>query len=106
VSTGRGCRRRAIQDGAGLAVLAAGVLYGSSMRKLASAEGDDASDGIVGRNPNGHSITRHHLDAETAHTAAQLRKHLVALVALHTVKSAAVDRNDCALHINQIILAQ
>jgi hypothetical protein len=30
----------------------------------------------------------------------------VALVALHAVKTAAVDRNDCALHINQIILAQ
>jgi hypothetical protein len=30
----------------------------------------------------------------------------VALVALHAVKPAAVDGYDCALHINQIILAQ
>ena len=73
---------------------------------LASAEGDDAPDGIVGRNPNGYPVAWHHLDAKAAHSAAQLRKHLVALVALHAVKPAAVNRNDCALHINQIILAQ
>jgi hypothetical protein len=30
----------------------------------------------------------------------------VALVALHTVKPAAMDRHDGSLHINQIILAQ
>jgi hypothetical protein len=30
----------------------------------------------------------------------------VAGVALHAVKPAAVNRHDCALHINEIILAQ
>ena len=73
---------------------------------LASAEGDDAADRIVGRNADGHAIAGHHLDSEAAHPAAQLRKHLVALVALHAIKTAAVDRHDGALHINQIVLAQ
>jgi hypothetical protein len=30
----------------------------------------------------------------------------VTLVALHAIKTAAVNRHDCALHIDQIILAQ
>jgi hypothetical protein len=30
----------------------------------------------------------------------------VSLIALHTVKTAAVNRHDRALHVNQIILAQ
>ena len=73
---------------------------------LASAEGDDASDRIVRGNPDRHAISRHHLDSKAAHAAAQLSKHLVSLVALHTVKPAAVNRYDRALHVNQIILAQ
>ena len=73
---------------------------------LASAEGDDASDGIVWRNPNRHSIPGHHLDSEAAHSAAQLGKHLVTLVTLHAIKPATVNRHDRALHVNQIILAQ
>ena len=73
---------------------------------LASAEGDDAPDRIVGRDADGHAVSRHHLDSKAAHAAAQLGKHLVTLVTLHAVKTAAVDRHDRALHINQIILAQ
>jgi hypothetical protein len=45
-------------------------------------------------------------DPEAAHTAAQLREYLVALIALHTVEPAAVNRHDRALHVNQIVLAQ
>src|SRR3990170_602894 len=73
---------------------------------LASSEGDDASDGIVGGDSNGDSIARHHLDSEAAHAAAQLGKYLVTLVTLHAIESAAVNRHDRALHVNQIILAQ
>ena len=73
---------------------------------LASAEGDDAPDRIVRRNADGDAISRHHLDSKAAHPAAQLCQHLVSLIALHAVKTAAVNRHDCALHVNQIILAQ
>jgi hypothetical protein len=73
---------------------------------LASAEGDDAPDRIVRRYANGHAIPRNYLDSKAAHAAAQLRKHLVTLVALNPIKTAAVNRHDRALHVNQIILAQ
>jgi len=73
---------------------------------LACAEGDDAPDGIVRRDADGHAIARDYLDAEAAHSAAELGQHLMPCVALHAVKTAAVDRNHGALHINEIILAQ
>jgi hypothetical protein len=73
---------------------------------LASAEGDDASDGVVRGDSNGDSIAWHHLDSKAAHTAAQLSKYLVALVTLHAIEPAAMNRHDRALHVNQIILAQ
>jgi hypothetical protein len=73
---------------------------------LASSEGNDASDRIVRRNPDGYAISRHYLDSKAAHPAAQLGKHLMALVALHTVKPAAVNRYHRALHVYQIVLAQ
>ena len=101
-----GWKLRAAPGGVGAGVLRGSVLYGNSMRKLASAEGDDAPDRVVRGNPNGYSVAWHHLDAEAAHSAAQLRKHFMSLVALHAVQTAAVNRHDRALHINQIILAQ
>src|SRR5580698_7725534 len=73
---------------------------------LACAEGDDAPDRIVRRHADGHAISRNDLDAEAAHSAAELGKHLVASVALHAVEPAAVNRHDRALHVNEIILAQ
>ena len=73
---------------------------------LASAEGDDAADRIVWGNADGDAVAGHYLDAEAAHPAAQLCKHLVALITLHAIQAAAVHRHDGALHINQIILAQ
>ena len=73
---------------------------------LAGSEGDDAPDGIVWRNADGDAIARDYLDAEAAHSAAELGQHLMACIALHPVKTAAVDRNHGALHINEIILAQ
>jgi hypothetical protein len=72
----------------------------------ASAEGDDAANGIVGGNANGDAVSGNDLDPEAAHPAAQLGEYFVTLVALHAVKPAAMNRHDGALHINQIILAQ
>ena len=73
---------------------------------LACSEGDDAPDGIVWRNADRDAIAGDYFDAEAAHSAAELGQHFVAGVALHAVKTAAVDRNHGALHINEIILAQ
>jgi hypothetical protein len=79
---------------------------GAQTDVLASAEGDDASDRIVRRHADGDAIPWNHLDSEAAHAAAQLGEDLMALVALHAVQTAAVDRYHSALHVNQIILAQ
>src|SRR4029453_8257287 len=79
---------------------------GTQTGYLASAEGDDASDRIVRRDADCHAVPWNHLDAEAAHTAAQLGENLVTLGALHAVQTAAVDRNHGALHIEQIMLAQ
>ena len=73
---------------------------------LARAEGDDAPDRIVRRDTNGHAIPGNYLDAEAAHSAAELGQHLMSCVALHTVEPTAVHRDHGALHINEIILAQ
>jgi len=76
------------------------------MSDLASAEGDDAANRIVGRNANRYAISRHYLDAKAAHATAQLRQHLMPLVALHAVKSAAMYGHHSSLNIDQIVLAQ
>ena len=55
---------------------------------------------------DGYAIAWDHLDAEAAHSAAELGKHFVSSVALHAVKPAAVNRHHRALHVNEIILAQ
>jgi hypothetical protein len=73
---------------------------------LTGPEGDDAADRIVRRYADGHAIPRNHLDAEAAHSSAELGQHFVAGVALHSVKAATVDGNHGALHVNQIVLAQ
>ena len=52
---------------------------------LASTEGNDAPDRIVRRHADGHSIPGNNLDAEAAHTAAELREHFVAGIALDAV---------------------
>ena len=73
---------------------------------LARPEGDDASDGIVGRNPYGHAISRDNFDAEAAHTPAELSQHFMAGVALNPVKASAVDSHYRTLHVDEIVLAQ
>jgi hypothetical protein len=73
---------------------------------LARAEGDDAADGIVGRNAYGHAISRDNFDAEAAHAAAQLGQHFVAGVALNPVEAPAMDSHDRTLHVDEIVLAQ
>jgi hypothetical protein len=73
---------------------------------LTGPEGDDAPDRIVRRDADGDAIPRNYLDAEAAHSSAELGQHFVAGVALHSVKAATVDGNHGALHVNQIVLAQ
>ena len=73
---------------------------------LARAEGDDAADGIVGRDAYGHAISRDNFDAEAAHAAAELSQHFVAGVALNPVKAAAVNGHYRTLHVYEIVLAQ
>ena len=72
----------------------------------ASAERDDAADGIVRGDADGHAIAGYHLDPEAAHPAAQLGEHFVTRVYLHTIQTAAMNGDDGALHINEIVLAQ
>ena len=69
---------------------------------LARPEGDDAADGIVRRNADGHAIPGNHFDAEAAHSTAELGQHFVAGVALHAIETAAVDRHHRALHVDEI----
>jgi hypothetical protein len=73
---------------------------------LSGAEGDDAADRVVGRHADGHAIAGNDFDSEAAHPAAQLRKYLVARIALDPVKPAGMDRDDRPLHINEIVFAQ
>src|SRR4029077_9171800 len=82
------------------------LCWSSNRSWLACTERDDATNRIVGRNPNGHPVAWNHFDAEAAHAAAQLREHLMAGVTLHAVEPAAVDRHDRALHVDQVVLAQ
>jgi hypothetical protein len=72
----------------------------------ACPEGDDAADRIVRRHAYRHPIAWNDLDTEAAHTAAELCQNLVSGVALHAIQTSAVHRNDRALHVDQIILAQ
>ena len=73
---------------------------------LASPEGNDASDGIVRRDADGHAISRDNFDAEAAHSAAELGEHFVPSVALYPVEASTVHRDDRALHIDEIVLTQ
>ena len=78
----------------------------NSHQKLSCAEGDDPSNGIVGRDADRHAITGHDLDAEASHASAQLREHLVARIDLYAIQPAGVHRHHGALHVDQIVFAQ
>src|SRR5215468_8216273 len=73
---------------------------------LARPERNDAPNRVIRRDADRDAIARNHLDAEAAHATAELGQHFVAGVALHAVKSAAVDGYNRPLHVNQIVLAQ
>jgi hypothetical protein len=73
---------------------------------LSSTEGDDAADRIVRGDADGHAITGDDLDSKAAHPAAQLREDFVTGVALNAIETTRMYRDDCALHINQIVFAQ
>jgi hypothetical protein len=95
-----------VADGAVRPVERVRLCWNSKQFWLASAEGNDASHGIVGRDAYRDAISRDYLDPEAAHAAAQLGQDFVAGVALHAVKTAAVNRHDRALHVDEIVLAQ
>ena len=81
------------------------VLEGKSFW-LACSEGDDSPDRVVRRNADGHAVTRYYFDAKAPHAAAELSEHFVPGVALHSVKTAAVNRYHGSLHVDEIVLAQ
>ena len=104
VRAGLGARDRATVGAGGELVYR--LFWNPNSIWLACTERDDAPDRVVWRNPHGHPVAWNHLDAEAAHAAAQLCEHFVAGITLHAVKTATVNRHDCALHVNQIVLAQ
>ena len=71
--------------------------------RLPCTEGDDAALRVIRRNADGDPVARHHLDAKPPHTSAQLCENFVSGVDLHAVEAAAVNRDDGALHVNQIV---
>jgi hypothetical protein len=71
-----------------------------------SPEGDDAAHRVVRRDANGDAISWNHFDSEPAHPAAQLSEYFVAGVALDSIQAAAVDSDDSALHVDEVVLAQ
>jgi len=83
-----------------------GLCWSSNCLWLAGAERDDAPDGVVRRNADGHAIARNDFDTEAAHSTTELGQHFMAGVTLHSVEPATVHGDDGALHVNQIILAQ
>ena len=83
-----------------------GLYWNSNCLWLACAEGDDAPDRIVRRNADRHSVTRDDFNTEPTHPAAELGQHFVAGVTLHAVKPATMHGYHCALHVDQIVLAQ
>src|SRR3954469_14060280 len=82
------------------------VVFEFKLLWLAGAERNDAPDRIVRRDADGDAIPGNHLDTEAAHSAAELSQHFVAGIALHAVETSAVHRDDGALHVDQIVLAQ
>src|SRR5439155_10406102 len=53
------------------------VVLGFKLLWLTRAESNDAPNGIVRRDADGHPIARNHFDTEAAHSAAELGQHLV-----------------------------
>ena len=82
------------------------LCWSSNWLWLACTKRDDAPDRIVRRNADGHAIARNYFDTEAAHAAAQLGQHFVTCVTLHAIKPPAMHGHDCALHVDQIVLAQ
>ena len=80
--------------------------WNSNCLWLAGAERDDAPDGVVRRNADGHSIARNDFDTEAAHSTAELGQHFVAGVALNPIEATAVNSHYRTLHVYEIVLAQ
>jgi hypothetical protein len=74
--------------------------------RLPRAEGDDAANGVIRGDTDGHPIARHDLDAESPHPSAQLCENLMPCVALDPIQPPRMDGDDRALHIYKIVFAQ
>ena len=73
---------------------------GVQLLELAGAECNDAADRIVRRYADRYPVSWNDFDAKAAHSAAELGQYFVTRVALHPVESAAVHRDDRALHVD------
>ena len=73
---------------------------------LPGAEGDDAAHRVIRRDTHSDTIAGDDLDSKPPHAPAQLSEDFVARVALHAIQPARVNRDHCALHVNQIVFAQ
>ena len=62
------------------------------MSVLASAEGNDAADWIVGGDADRDPVAGDDLDAKTPHATTELGEHFVPGIALNPVESTAMDR--------------
>ncbi len=58
------------------------------------------------RNIHSHPVSWHDFDSELSNSAAQLREDLMAWVALHPIKSSAVDPDYSALDVDEIVFSQ
>jgi len=82
------------------------VLVSKVTRWLSCAEGDDAPDGIVGRDANRHAVTGDDLDSEAAHPSAQLGEYFMTRIALDSIQPPRMHCYHGSLHVYEIVFAQ
>jgi hypothetical protein len=73
---------------------------------LPRTESDDAANGVIRRDTDGHPIAGHDFDAESPHPSAQLCENLVPCVALDSIEPPGMDGDDRTLHIYEIVFTQ
>ncbi len=83
-----------------------GLLLDGSSRAVLQAEGDEAVGRVVWREADRHAIAGDHTDAETAHTARQLRCDLLSVFERDLVATAAEDLVHAAGRLNEVVSRQ
>ena len=61
---------------------------------------------VVGREPDSDSVTRNYANAEPAHAARQLRRHLLPILQRNLVAATAEDLVDASGRLYQVISSQ